>query len=131
MPGSMCHWKREPCVVDATVRIVPEAKIASEPAAPTAWFGRLGLPVMRLGFEAGPLWQWLYPGMHGAGLPVVTRYVRDASKAMPVKTDRKDAHGIRPANAAWLVPSGTLQVAAGAGGAGTVDGAQTDAGQEP
>src|SRR5712671_5954600 len=58
------------CVVDATGRIVR---------------------------EAGPLSQWLYAGMREAGLPVElleTRHVRDAFKAMPVKTDRKDARGI-------------------------------------
>jgi transposase len=53
--------------------------------------------VTRIGLEAGPLSQWLYAGMREAGLPVElleTRHVRDAFKAMPVKTDRKDAHGI-------------------------------------
>jgi transposase len=47
--------------------------------------------------EAGPLSQWLYAGMRDAGLPVElleTRHVRDAFKAMPVKTDRNDARGI-------------------------------------
>jgi hypothetical protein len=39
-----------------------------------------------------------------------TRRVRDAFKAMPVKTDRKDAR-YRPADAAWLVQAGALQVA--------------------
>ena len=51
----------------------------------------------RIGLEAGPLSQWLYAGMREAGLPVElleTRHVRDAFKAMPVKTDRNDARGI-------------------------------------
>jgi len=51
----------------------------------------------RIGLEAGPLSQWLYAGMREAGLAVElleTRHVRDAFKAMPVKTDRKDARGI-------------------------------------
>ena len=41
--------------------------------------------------------QWLYAGMKEAGLAVElleTRHVRDAFKAMPVKTDRNDARGI-------------------------------------
>ena len=45
----------------------------------------------------GPLSQWLYAGMSQAGLSVElleTRHVRAAFKAMPVKTDRKDARGI-------------------------------------
>ena len=50
-----------------------------------------------MGLEAGPLSQWLFAAMRDAGLPVElleTRHVRDAFKAMPVKTDRKDARGI-------------------------------------
>ncbi len=48
------------CVVDATGRIVREAKVASEPEALVAWFRGLGLEVARVGLEAGPLSQWLY-----------------------------------------------------------------------
>ena len=85
------------CVVDATGRIVREAKVASEPEALIAWFRGLGIDVTRVGLEAGPLSQWLYAAMSDAGLAVElleTRHVRDAFKAMPVKTDRKDARGI-------------------------------------
>jgi len=85
------------CVVDATGRIVREAKIISEPESLIAWFGMLGINMARIGLEAGPLSQWLYAGMREAGLAVElleTRHVRDAFKAMPVKTDRKDARGI-------------------------------------
>ena len=85
------------CVVEAGGRIVREAKVASEPDALIAWFGKLAVKVSRIGLEAGPLSQWLYAGMREAGLPVElleTRHVRDAFKAMPVKTDRKDARGI-------------------------------------
>jgi transposase len=55
------------------------------------------MDVARIGLEAGPLSQWLYAEMKTAGLAVElleTRHVRDAFKAMPVKTDRKDARGI-------------------------------------
>jgi transposase len=85
------------CVVDATGRIVREAKVASEPEVLIAWFCSLGFAVARIGLEAGPLSQWLYAGIRDAGLTVElleTRHVRDAFKAMPVKTDRKDARGI-------------------------------------
>src|SRR4051795_4631786 len=85
------------CVVDATGRIVREAKVASEPEALIAWLRGLGLELARVGLEAGPLSQWLYAAMREAGLSVElleTRHVRDAFKAMPVKTDRKDARGI-------------------------------------
>ena len=85
------------CVVDATGRIVREAKVASEPEVMIAWFRGLGFAVERIGLEAGPLSQWLYVGIREAGLTVElleTRHVRNAFKAMPVKTDRKDARGI-------------------------------------
>ena len=85
------------CVVDASGKIVREAKVASEPEALIAWFGSLGVGLERIGLEAGPLSQWLYAAMQEAGLAVElleTRHVRDAFKAMPVKTDRKDARGI-------------------------------------
>jgi len=85
------------CVVDASGRIVCEAKVASEPDVLIRWFGNLGVEISRIGLEAGPLSQWLYAGMQEAGLPaelLETRHVRDAFKAMPVKTDRKDARGI-------------------------------------
>jgi transposase len=85
------------CVVDATGRVVREAKIASEPEALVGWFHQLDVDLVRIGLEAGPLSQWLYAGMRDAGLAVElleTRHIRDAFKAMPVKTDRKDARGI-------------------------------------
>ena len=85
------------CVVDATGKIIREDKVASEPEALVAWFGSLGFELARIGLEAGPLSQWLYAGMKQAGLAVdllETRHVRDAFKAMPVKSDRNDARGI-------------------------------------
>jgi transposase len=85
------------CVVDASGKILREAKVASEPEALIAWFGLLGLGLDRIGLEAGPLSQWLFAGMKAAGLAVElleTRHVRDAFKAMPVKSDRNDARGI-------------------------------------
>src|SRR3712207_5523823 len=96
------------CVVDATGRIVREAKVASEPEALIAWFRGLDLALTRVGREAGPLSQWLHAAMRDAGLPVElleTRHVRDAFKAMPVKTDRKDARGIaRLMRLGWFRP---------------------------
>jgi len=85
------------CVVDASGKIAREGKIASEPGALIAWFGSLGLELSRLGLEAGPQSQWLFAAMREAGLAVElleTRHVRDAFKAMPVKSDRNDARGI-------------------------------------
>ena len=85
------------CVVDASGKIIREAKVASEPQALIDWFGSLGFDLVRIGLEAGPLSQWLYAGMKQAGLAVElleTRHVRDAFKAMPVKSDRNDARNI-------------------------------------
>src|SRR5438046_1441904 len=85
------------CVVDASGKVVREAKVVSEPEALIGWFGSLGLDLARIGLEAGPLSQWLYASMKQAGLavePLETRHVSDAFKAMPVKSDRKDARGI-------------------------------------
>jgi len=85
------------CVVNASGKIVREAKVASEPEALIGWCGSLGLELARIGLEAGPLSQWLYAAMREAGLAVElleTRHVSDAFKAMPVKTDRNDARKI-------------------------------------
>src|SRR3982751_4246988 len=85
------------CVVDATGQIIREAKVASEPGALTTFLAGLGLPLTRVGLEAGPLSQWLHAGLQTAGYDVVlleTRHVKAALSAMIVKTDRKDARGI-------------------------------------
>jgi len=85
------------CVVDGSGKIVREAKLSSEPEALIAWFKGLPFGLARIGLEAGPLSQWLYAGLKQAGFAVElleTRHVRDALKAMPVKTDRNDARGI-------------------------------------
>ena len=85
------------CVVDASGKIVRETKVSSEPEALIAWFKSLPFTLARIGLEAGPLSQWLYAGLKEAGFAVElleTRHVRDAFKAMPVKTDRNDARGI-------------------------------------
>ena len=78
-------------------KIVKEAKVASEPEALVCFFNELGFPVDRIGFEAGPLSQWLHAGLTQAGFETVlleTRHVKAALSAMTVKTDRKDACGL-------------------------------------
>ena len=85
------------CIVDTQGKILKEAKVASEPEALIAWLAAHGTPMARIGLEAGPLSQWLFADMKAARLAVElleTRHVRAAFKAMPVKTDRKDARGI-------------------------------------
>src|SRR3989337_2313077 len=109
------------CIVDGSGKIVREAKVASEPEALIAWFGSLGLPIERVGLEAGPLSQWLCAAMREAGLAVElleTRHVRDAFKAMSVKTDRNDARGIAQLmRLGWFRPVHCKSVVAQEGGA--------------
>ena len=54
--------------VDGRGKSVKEAKVASEPGAFVYFFKELGFPVNRIGFEAGPLSQWLHAGLTQAGL---------------------------------------------------------------
>ena len=104
------------CIVDATGRIIRETKVASEPEALITWFRGLGLALTRIGLEAGPLSQWLYAALRDIGFPVElleTRHVRDAFKAMPVKTDRTDARGIAQLmRLGWFRPVHCKSVAA-------------------
>src|SRR5271157_3372288 len=118
------------CVVDGAGKIIREQRIASEPEALIAWFRGLGFGLERIGLEAGPMSQWLYAAMRAAGLAVElleTRHVRDAFKAMPVKSDRNDARGIAQLMRLGWFRAGALQVAGGAGDARAVDGAQAGA----
>ena len=85
------------CILDAAGQIVKEAKVASQPEALTTFLTRLGLPLTRIGLEAGPLSQWLHAALVKAGFETVlleTRHVKAALSAMIVKTDRRDARGI-------------------------------------
>src|SRR3989440_2777272 len=100
------------CIVDASGKIVREGKVASEPAALIVWFAALGFGLARIGLEAGPLSQWLYAAMRQAGLAgelLETRHVRDAFKAMPVKSDRNDAPKIAQLMRLGPVRPGHLQ----------------------
>ncbi len=84
-------------IVDETGRTVCEAKVASEIEAIDAWLRRAGLAIARLGLEAGPLSSWLYAGLKQGGWPAIcieTRRFRAVTRAMPVKSDRKDAEAI-------------------------------------
>jgi transposase len=49
------------CVMDATGRILREAKVASDPKSLVDWVQGSGLELARIGLEAGPLSQWLCP----------------------------------------------------------------------
>src|SRR2546429_9633378 len=102
------------CVVDASGKIVREAKVVSEPETLIGWFSSLGFELARIGLEAGPLSQWLYAAMKQAGLAVElleTRHVSDAFKAMPVKSDRHDARKIAQLMRLGWVPPGQRKAA--------------------
>lgn len=96
------------CVISEHGKIVREAQAASEPEALTRWIKELDETIAAVGLEAGPLSQWLYRGLTEAGLDVVlmeTRQVKGALKAMPIKTDRRDAEGIaRLLHLGWFRP---------------------------
>jgi transposase len=79
------------CVVDASGKIVKEAKRSSEPEALIALFRGLPFALARIGLEAGPLSQWLYAGLKQAGFAVElleTRHVRDAERTFIVSDKR-------------------------------------------
>ncbi len=85
------------CVVDVQGRVVRESKVASEPEALIRFLADQDLEIVRVGFEAGPLSQWLHAGLVAVGFETVlleTRHVKAALSAMTVKTDRRDARGI-------------------------------------
>ena len=86
------------CVVDATGRIVREAKVASEPEALVGFFGaaRPGGDPDRAGGRAAVAMAACRPDARPGFEAVLleTRHVKAALSAMVVKTDRKDARGI-------------------------------------
>jgi transposase len=85
------------CIVDATGKVVKETKVETHPEALVKLFKDFGLPLTRIGLEAGPLSHWLYAGLTEAGFEttlVETRHVKAALSAMTVKTDRRDARGM-------------------------------------
>lgn len=96
------------CVLGPQGRIVDELQAESEPEALVRAIASLSYSIDAIGLEAGPLSQWLSKGMEEAGFDVVmmeTRLVKAALKAMPIKTDRRDAQGIaRLLQMGWYRP---------------------------
>lgn len=85
------------CVVNQDGDIIRETQIPTEPAAIDEWLKKVGLPLTRLGLEAGSLSPWLCHELLALGYPVIcieTRHAKAAMKAQQVKTDRNDARGL-------------------------------------
>src|SRR2546423_208256 len=85
------------CIVDKAGKVIREVKVATKPAEILAVLTEEALAIERIGFEAGPLSQWLYGALAEAGLPVIcveTRHMKAALSAQINKSDRNDARGI-------------------------------------
>lgn len=96
------------CVLGEKGKIVTEAQVASAPESLVAFMRDLPHEIAVIGLEAGPLSHWLHKGLTDAGFEAVlmeTRQVKSALKAMPIKTDRRDAEGIaRLLQMGWFRP---------------------------
>ena len=85
------------CIVNQSGAVLREAKVACEPETLSGFLCGLELDITCVGLEAGPLSQWLVRHLREAEFEAVlmeTRQVKGALKAMPIKTDRRDALGI-------------------------------------
>jgi len=93
------------CIVDEDGRLVHESRVGSDPEMIATELKQIGDGFVRVGFEAGPLSQWMFFGLKQAGLPAVCIEARHAKAAMVAmnrnKNDRNDARSI-----AHLIRSG-------------------------
>lgn len=93
------------CIVDQDGRVIFEGQVMSDPDAIAETLRFHGDIFARIGFEAGPLSQWLFFGLSNAGLPAVCIEARHAKAAMTAmnrnKNDRNDARSL-----AQLIRSG-------------------------
>ena len=96
------------CVVTSHGKVIKEMTSPSEPQDLESALRGLSGTVAGVGLEAGPLSQWLYRHLIEVGFETVlmeTRQVKGALKAMPIKTDRRDAEGIaRLLQMGWFRP---------------------------
>ena len=96
------------CVLSSHGKVVKEITALSEPDDLERVLRSLLGTAVAVGLEAGPLSQWLYRHLTEAGFDTVlmeTRQVKGALKAMPIKTDRRDAEGIaRLLHMGWFRP---------------------------
>src|SRR5262245_34827426 len=101
------------CVVDGRGKIVKEAKVASEPEVLGCFFKELGVPVNRIGLEAGPLSQLAACGADASRIS--NRSAGDAAcEGGIVGDDGEDGPQgcvwACPAAADGMVPAGARQI---------------------
>jgi transposase len=85
------------CVVDAKGKVMLERELPCEVGDIADYLNSFGHPIVRIGFEAGTLSQYLFYGLTNEGFDVVcmeARQVNAALSAMRNKTDKNDARGI-------------------------------------
>ena len=85
------------CVVDDRGEVCREAKVDVHIDVTADWLHAFSPELKSVGFEAGPLSQYLTYGLRGAGFEVMcleARRVRNTLDAMRNKTDSNDARGI-------------------------------------
>ncbi|MFH1158766.1 MAG: IS110 family transposase [Pseudomonadota bacterium] len=85
------------CIVNQDGEIIREGEVPTEPVAIDLWLKAAGLPMERVGLEAGALTSWLCQELLAADWPAIcieARHAAAAMKAQQVKTDRNDARGI-------------------------------------
>ena len=96
------------CAVSENGKILRARSADSEPEALVRALKEVDGTIVSVGLEAGPLSQWLYKHLTDAGFETVlleTRHVKGVLKAMPIKTDRRDAEGIaRLLQMGWFRP---------------------------
>jgi transposase len=85
------------CIVNQDGQIIREGEVLTEPVAIDSWLKAAGLPMARVGLEAGGLSPWLCHELLARSWAVIcmeTRHAKAAMQAQQVKTDRNDARGL-------------------------------------
>ena len=75
------------CVINASGKIVQEAKVLSELDPLIVFLRSLGSQLTRIGLEAGPLSQWIYAGLKSEGFSV---------ELLETNTENTDSHFAHP-----------------------------------
>jgi len=85
------------CIVNTDGKIIAEKSVLSEPDALADYFAEQGMPLEKIGLEAGSLSPWLCRELRDLGFSVIcleTRHAKAAMEAQNVKTDKNDARGL-------------------------------------